>query len=135
MHSLQRLTPTLGMLLGQNATCPDKKLPLTTFNYPSMTLPVNVTETKAISVTFNRVVTNVGFPNSRYTARVASDPCLKIEVAPDTMSFKSLNETRAFTLKVTGEYPAKELNLSSSLVWSDDTHFIRNPIVIYKLLQ
>uniref|UniRef100_A0A7N0TG98 Uncharacterized protein n=1 Tax=Kalanchoe fedtschenkoi TaxID=63787 RepID=A0A7N0TG98_KALFE len=118
-----------------NATCPDKQSPPTTFNYPSLTYPINLNETKAINVVFNRAVTNVGLPNSTYTAKVVSDPRLKIEVAPETLSFKSLNETLAFTVKVTGEYPGEESILSSSLVWSDGTHVVRSPIVVYKLLR
>uniref|UniRef100_A0A7N0UJA6 Uncharacterized protein n=1 Tax=Kalanchoe fedtschenkoi TaxID=63787 RepID=A0A7N0UJA6_KALFE len=133
--TVYRNSTTLGLLLGKNAICPDKKLSLATFNYPSLTFPINLNVTKTINVTFNRIVTNVGLPNSTYTAKVVSDPHLKIEVAPDTLSFKSLNETQAFTVKVTGEYPAKEAILSSSLIWSDGTHSVRSPIVVYKLLQ
>uniref|UniRef100_A0A7N0TGR3 Uncharacterized protein n=1 Tax=Kalanchoe fedtschenkoi TaxID=63787 RepID=A0A7N0TGR3_KALFE len=133
--AVYRNTTTLESLLGKNPTCPDQTLLLTTFNYPSLTFPINLNVTKTINVTFNRIVTNVGLPNSTYTAKVVSDPHLKIEVAPDTLSFKSLNETQAFTVKVTGEYPAKEAILSSSLVWSDRTHSVRSPIVVYKLLQ
>uniref|UniRef100_A0A7N0TFY9 Uncharacterized protein n=2 Tax=Kalanchoe fedtschenkoi TaxID=63787 RepID=A0A7N0TFY9_KALFE len=131
--TVYRNSTSFGSLLGKNATCPDKKLRLTAFNYPSLTFPVGLNVSKAINVTFNRVVTNVGLPNSTYTVKVVSDPRLSIEVAPDALSFKSLNETQAFTVKVTGEYPAEEAILSSSLVWSDGTHLVRSPIVVYKL--
>uniref|UniRef100_A0A7N0UIX1 Uncharacterized protein n=1 Tax=Kalanchoe fedtschenkoi TaxID=63787 RepID=A0A7N0UIX1_KALFE len=131
--TVYRNSTTLGSLLGKNATCPDKKLSLTTFNYPSLTFPIKLNVTKTINVTFNRIVTNVGLPNSTYTAKVVSDPRLKIEVAPDTLSFKLLNETRAFTVKVVGKYPAKEAILSSYLVWSDGSHSVRSPIVVYNL--
>lgn len=83
---------------------------------------------------FTRVVTNVGLGKSTYKATVAVelDSGLKISVVPSSLSFKSLNEKKSFVVSVNGVFAKGVKTLSSSLVWSDGTHSVRSPIVVYR---
>ncbi|CAM8919489.1 unnamed protein product [Rhodiola kirilowii] len=121
---------TCHKIQGNTCQCPEQKLALVDLNYPSMTAKVNASK---VNVTFTRVVTNVGAkPIVTYNAQVTvASKNLTITVVPNTLSFKDLNEKQSFKVSVTGEYPLKEVLLSSSLVWSDGTHTVRSPIVLY----
>ncbi|CAM8916489.1 unnamed protein product [Rhodiola kirilowii] len=123
---------TCHKISGKPCECPVQKLAQVDLNYPSMTAKVNASS--VINVTFTRVVTNVGAnPTSTYNAKVTIAPTknLTITVFPNILSFNDLNEKKSFKVSVTGEYPQKEVMLSSSLVWSDGTHTVRSPIVLY----
>nr|DAD41066.1 TPA_asm: hypothetical protein HUJ06_015389 [Nelumbo nucifera] len=99
-------------------------------NYPSMGLYID--GFKAFNSNFTRTVTNVGFPNSTYKAKVTSDSTMKISVKPSVLSFKALNEKKSFVATVGGS--ALSLTHSTargSLVWSDGIHSVRSPIVVY----
>uniref|UniRef100_A0A7N0VLN5 Uncharacterized protein n=1 Tax=Kalanchoe fedtschenkoi TaxID=63787 RepID=A0A7N0VLN5_KALFE len=114
---------------GEKCQCPKDKIAPKDLNYPSMTIKLNATE--PINVSFTRVATNVGHPNSTYKADIVAAPKLTITVAPDTLSFAELNERKSFEVHVTGEFPRGEHMLSSSLVWSHGTHNVRSPIIVY----
>ncbi|KAJ6408988.1 hypothetical protein OIU84_008644 [Salix udensis] len=75
-------------------------------NYPSMAAKVAVEE--SFTIKFHRTVTNVGNANSTYKAKIFSRSSLKTKVVPEILSF-----------------------LSASLVWSDGSHSVRSPIVVY----
>uniref|UniRef100_A0A7N1A2X9 Uncharacterized protein n=1 Tax=Kalanchoe fedtschenkoi TaxID=63787 RepID=A0A7N1A2X9_KALFE len=123
---------TCHKISGEECHCPQEKTAPNDLNYPSMTkMLVNVSE--RTNVSFARVVTNVGQPNSTYKATVVAARKLKIKVVPDTLSFEGLNEKKSFQVQVTGGYPRKGKVLSSSLVWFDGKHTVRSPIVLYAL--
>uniref|UniRef100_A0A2N9IT11 Inhibitor I9 domain-containing protein n=1 Tax=Fagus sylvatica TaxID=28930 RepID=A0A2N9IT11_FAGSY len=117
-----------------NITCSEastKALPRD-LNYPSMTALVNATT--SFNVTFHRTVTNVGFANSTYKATTFTNSDVKIVVEPEVLSFKSLNEKKSFVVSVTGGpsvLPTNSSIASSSLVWSDGSHSVRSPIVLF----
>ncbi|KAI9196095.1 hypothetical protein LWI28_020987 [Acer negundo] len=114
---------------GDNSTCPkglEKESPKD-LNYPSMSTKLQ--QDTPFKITFNRTVTNVGFPNSVYTAKVSQPQNANIKVEPAVLSFKSLNEKKSFTVTVTGS--SVKPFLSSSLVWSDGKHNVRSPIVVH----
>nr|DAD41141.1 TPA_asm: hypothetical protein HUJ06_015464 [Nelumbo nucifera] len=69
-------------------------------NHPSMGLYID--GFKAFNSNFTRTVTNVGFPNSTYKAKVTSDSTMKISVKPSVLSFKALNEKKSFVVTVSG---------------------------------
>ncbi|WJX22548.1 hypothetical protein P8452_11840 [Trifolium repens] len=81
----------------------------------------------------HRTVTNVGSPNSSYTATIIPIPKIKIEVVPKLLSFKSLHEKQSFVVIVTGRANSNQTMFSSSLVWSDGTHNVKSPIIIQRL--
>ena len=87
---------------------------------------------KSFTVNFHRTVTNVGLANSTYKAEVVSPSSrLKVEVVPEVLSFKSLQEKKSFDVTVTGEGLNTSAMLSKSLVWSDGIHTVRSPIVVH----
>uniref|UniRef100_A0A7N0UJX1 Uncharacterized protein n=1 Tax=Kalanchoe fedtschenkoi TaxID=63787 RepID=A0A7N0UJX1_KALFE len=122
---------TCSKISGASSQCGENKTSLSELNYPAMTAKIN--ESTISNVSFVRTVTNVGHhPISTYKAAVfLGSEKLKITVAPDALSFNSLNERRSFRVSITGEYPQNEKIVSSSLVWSDGTHTVRSPIILY----
>ncbi|OMO66731.1 hypothetical protein COLO4_30413 [Corchorus olitorius] len=114
-----------------NSSCPpsSQNVPPKDLNYPSMTALVSSNE--SFTVNFLRIVTNVGLANSSYKAQVSPNPSLKIEVIPDILSFKSLQESKSFNVTVTGKSLEPYSMVSASLIWSDGIHRVRSPIVLH----
>ena len=99
-------------------------------NYPS--IQAKVKAVKKFTVEFPRTVTNVGPGNSTYVAKVdVADSDIKVSVKPGTLSFKSSGEKKSFIVTVSGKGLKVTSRLSASLVWSDGTHNVRSPIVVY----
>ncbi|KAJ4842344.1 hypothetical protein Tsubulata_013756, partial [Turnera subulata] len=94
-------------------------------NYPSMS--AKVSPGTSFRVVFHRTATNVGAPASTYKAQLVSSPRLKIEVVPQLLSFKSLNEKKSFSVTVSSQNLTNVME-SASLVWSDGKHSVRSPI-------
>lgn len=125
----------LRIISGENSTCTkgsSKTLPRN-LNYPTMS--AKVSETGSLKVIFQRTVTNVGTPNSTYKAKVVASPGSKlhIEVSPSALSMKSMNEKQSFTVTVSGDNIGTKQPLSANLIWSDGTHNVRSPIVVYAM--
>lgn len=119
------------LVSGENSTCPtgSGKGSPKDHNYPSM--GAKVTAMQPFTVTFNRRVKNVGLANSTYVAKLSPNSKLDIKVVPEVLSFKSLNEEKTFNVTVAGSGLPFESRASASLVWSDGTHSVRSPIVVY----
>ncbi|KAJ0979574.1 hypothetical protein J5N97_015048 [Dioscorea zingiberensis] len=118
----------LSLVTGDNSTCSSSNNgTVWDLNYPSFALSAK--EGKNFSQSFNRTVTNVGLPNSTYTATVAAPSELSVNVKPNIISFKSLGEKQTFIVKISGQ-TTKSL-LSASLVWNDGVHRVKSPIVVY----
>jgi hypothetical protein len=100
-------------------------------NYPALVILVK--PRKRFIAKIHRTVTNVGSPNSSYTATIIPIPKIKIEVVPKLLSFKSLHEKQSFVVIVTGRANSNQTMFSSSLVWSDGTHNVKSPIIIQRL--
>ncbi|KAL6275761.1 hypothetical protein ACE6H2_019362 [Prunus campanulata] len=117
------------LVSGDNSTCPtDKGSPLD-HNYPSMA--AKVTPMNPFAVKFHRRVKNVGLANSSYKATIFQDSKVEIKVVPEILSFKSLNEEKAFDVTVAGSGVPFGSQVSTKLVWFDGTHSVRSPIVVY----
>ncbi|CAN0854498.1 Subtilisin-like protease SBT4.12 [Linum grandiflorum] len=102
------------------------------FNYPSLTAALPPKSVASFSVQFTRTVTNVGSAKSTYKAQIVGGKELKIEVTPSVLTFASLNEKKSFNVSVSGgKAPSSGFFASASLIWSDGTHNVRSPIVIY----
>uniref|UniRef100_A0A6N2L3Y1 Subtilisin-like protease fibronectin type-III domain-containing protein n=1 Tax=Salix viminalis TaxID=40686 RepID=A0A6N2L3Y1_SALVM len=98
-------------------------------NYPSMAAKVAVEE--SFTIKFQRTVTNVGNANSTYKAKIFSHSSLKIKVVPEILSFKSWKEKKSFDVTISGRDLTSNPVLSALLVWSDGSHSVRSPIVVY----
>ncbi|KAH9606401.1 hypothetical protein KSS87_004623 [Heliosperma pusillum] len=117
----------------KSISCPEEVDPSPKdVNYPSMAALVADAD-KPFNVKFSRVVTNVGNSSSTYKANVISGSSIQVVVKPDTLSFKSLKESKSFDIVVTGKgIPIRSL-ATASLVWSDGIHTARSPIVVYTI--
>ncbi|KAM1027049.1 hypothetical protein PS2_039592 [Malus domestica] len=85
---------------------------------------------KSFMVTFPRTVKNVSPATSTYKAKILTGPKVDIKVVPEVLSFKSLNEEKNFNLTIVGTGLPDGSHVSAELIWSDETHSIRSPILI-----
>ncbi|KAI3909085.1 hypothetical protein MKW92_028425 [Papaver armeniacum] len=123
-----------------NSTCPISKGTTTdeqqprNLNYPSFGVLVKVG--KKMNVNFTRTVTNVGTTTpTTYKAKITtSNDKITVTVEPKVLSFSSLNEKKSFVVSVVGRGLAGSYETATaSLVWSDEVHVVRSPIVVYTL--
>ncbi|KAG4132073.1 hypothetical protein ERO13_D08G009401v2 [Gossypium hirsutum] len=122
---------SIKIIAGNNTSCPKnstKMLPRD-FNYPTLTALVPAG--KPFKVTFHRTVTNVGVARSTYNATIAALSELEIKVVPQVLSFKCLTEKMSYKVTVSGKALGGRSMASATLIWSDDTHDVRNPVVIH----
>ncbi|GAB4824462.1 hypothetical protein Ancab_007348 [Ancistrocladus abbreviatus] len=119
-------------LLGENATCPEsigEKSSPKDLNYPSMA--VFVPPSMPLKVKFCRTVTNVGSANSKYEAKVVTISEINFTATPNALPFNSLKERKSFCVTVEGKALDARMIVSASLLWSDGSHDVRSPIVVY----
>ncbi|KAM1263429.1 hypothetical protein ACFX2G_029047 [Malus domestica] len=126
------------LISGDNSTCPtgSEKGSSKDLNYPS--IAANVTPMESFAIKFSRTVKNVGLTNSTFKAKILTNSKARflpttevdIKVTPEVLSFKSLNEEKAFTVTVVGKDFPSGSHLSASLVWSDGTHTVRSPVIV-----
>lgn len=104
-------------------------------NYPSMHFQLLNMNT-IISAVFYRTVTNVGYNNSVYRAKVSSPEGLEVTVIPKVVSFSRLLQKRSFKIVLKGKFiKDRDWILSALLEWSDSyEHFVRSPILVYRPL-
>ncbi|KAI3973304.1 hypothetical protein MKX01_020679 [Papaver californicum] len=98
-------------------------------NYPSFGAHVEVG--RKVNLKFTRTVTNVGTTNSTYKVKITSDNRITVAVEPRVLSFKSLNEKKSFVVSVVAGGLGSDEIATASLVWSDEVHIVRSPIVVY----
>ncbi|KAI4305939.1 hypothetical protein L6164_029265 [Bauhinia variegata] len=123
-------TSKLRKITGDNSTCgvsPDRSL-VRDLNYPALTIRVHPLQ--PFKVSFRRTVTNVGSANSTYEADIVPSSKVIITIIPHILSFKSLKEKQSFVVTIIGEKMLVKSIVSSSLIWTDETHHVRSPIII-----
>ncbi|CAE6248261.1 unnamed protein product [Arabidopsis arenosa] len=122
---------TLKLIAGEAVTCTGKTLPRN-LNYPSMSAKLSKSKS-SFTVAFTRTVTNIGTSNSTYKSKVVINhgSKLNVKVSPSVLSMKSVNEKQSFTVTVSGSDLNPNLPSSANLIWSDGTHNVRSPIVVY----
>ncbi|CAL5345509.1 unnamed protein product [Camellia sinensis] len=99
-------------------------------NYPSMHTQV-ASGNSSISAVFYRTVTNVGYGNSVYVARVKLPKGLDVTVVPKTLSFKRRHQKKSFKVVLRGKFMNdRAWVLSALLEWSDSKHTVRSPILV-----
>ncbi|KAG6748806.1 hypothetical protein POTOM_048742 [Populus tomentosa] len=104
--------------------CPSKPISLANFNYPSITVP-NLNG----SITLSRTVKNVGSP-STYKLRIRKPTGVSVSVEPKKLEFKKVGEEKAFTVTLKGKGKAAKDYVFGELIWSDNKHHVRSPIVV-----
>ncbi|CAN7121975.1 unnamed protein product [Brassica rapa subsp. narinosa] len=123
---------TVKLISGEAVTCIGETAPRN-LNYPSMSAKLSGSKS-FFTVIFKRTVTNVGTQNSIYKSKIVLNhgSKLNVKVFPSALVFKKVNEKQSFTVIVTGSALDSKLLLSANLIWSDGTHNVRSPIVVYK---
>ncbi|RDX66765.1 Subtilisin-like protease SBT4.15, partial [Mucuna pruriens] len=125
----------IGILIGiKNFNCTSiKPAPGTDgINYPSMHIQL-LSASSRISAVFHRTVTNVGYGNSTYKAKVKAPKGLSVKVIPDTLTFTRLHQKLSFKVVLKGPpVPSETFVLSASLEWNDSRHTVRSPIIVFK---
>ena len=99
-------------------------------NYPSMYLQLK-NSTSSYSAIFYRKVTNVGSQKSTYKVTVKAPENVKVTVVPNTLAFSKLQEKKSFKVVIKGPPLKYSTSLSASLEWSDGTHMVKSPILIF----
>lgn len=126
-------TTKLRQVTGDDSVCtntePGKAWDL---NYPSFALSVE--DGQQIMGVFTRTVTNVGFPNSTYTATMYMPTSLSVNIEPSVLSFSAVGEKKSFTVKVYGPYISQQPIMSGAIMWNDGVHVVRSPLVVYNVL-
>ncbi|CAH2035945.1 unnamed protein product [Thlaspi arvense] len=130
---LNYTSKSLKLITGEAVTCTGKTLQRN-LNYPSMSAKHSGSKT-SFTMVFNRTVTNLGTPNSTYKSKIVLNQGskLSVNVTPSVLSMKSVNEKQSFTVTVSGSNLGPKLTFSASLIWSDGTHNVRSPIVVYNV--
>ncbi|KAJ9706670.1 hypothetical protein PVL29_001915 [Vitis rotundifolia] len=126
-------TSTLRLVTGDDSVCnstqPGRAWDL---NYPSFSLAVE--DGNQIMGVFTRTVTNVGSPNSTYSAWVYMPTILNVTVEPSVISFSAIGEKKSFTVKVYGPMIWQQPIMSGAIWWTDGVHEVRSPLVVYTVL-
>jgi len=80
------------------------------------------------SVTVSRRLKNVGMPGV-YRVRVQQPEGVKVSVKPNVLKFEKIGEEKGFELTMTGAVAEGQIGYGT-LIWTDDKHFVRSPIVV-----
>ncbi|KAL6556787.1 hypothetical protein OROHE_006663 [Orobanche hederae] len=124
---------TLRLVTGHKSTCanisPGRAWDL---NYPSFSLYVE--DGQEIKGTFTRTVTNVGPPKSTYRVGFDMPASISVTVRPSIMTFSAVGQTRTFTVTVTGPTISQQPIMSGTITWTDGTHIVRTPLVVYNYI-
>uniref|UniRef100_A0A452YNY3 Subtilisin-like protease n=1 Tax=Aegilops tauschii subsp. strangulata TaxID=200361 RepID=A0A452YNY3_AEGTS len=94
-------------------------------NYPSL-----IVNLLAQPITVNRTVTNVGKPNSVYTAVVDMPRDVSVTVQPPMLRFAEAKEKQSFTVTVRWAGQPSVAGAEGNLKWVSDDHIVRSPIVV-----
>ncbi|XP_068641901.1 subtilisin-like protease SBT4.3 [Aristolochia californica] len=119
------------LISGDNSSCPHGPVgTVRDLNYPAMA--VKITEGSHFSTYFLRTVTNVGSHDSTYKATISPrDSAIKVTITPDILQFSSKNDKQPFVVTISGGTLKSDSLLSFQLVWSDTSHSVSSPIVLF----
>jgi len=101
-------------------------------NYPSKA--ARVEPGKSFTLVFPRTVTNVGASGvAVYDMKILTDAAdnLTVAVEPSRLEFSAQTPKASFTVTVSGVVPAAGQVVSAAVVWSDNEHQVRSPVVVY----
>ncbi|KAM0845306.1 hypothetical protein ACQ4PT_056466 [Festuca glaucescens] len=107
-----------------------------TLNYPSIAVAFKANDSDSSTVVLRRTVTNVGAPNSTYTARVAAPGGVNVKVTPTTLAFGEFGEKKSFQVWVDASAAGKKDSANGYLVWKQQSggqgrrRTVRSPIAV-----
>jgi hypothetical protein len=105
-------------------------------NYPTMAFRADEPG-KNFTVTFPRTVTNVGAAGDAYDVKIVAEfdgaarGIAAVVVSPSRLEFSALSQKASFTVTVFGVAPAVGQVQSAAVVWYNDEHQVRSPVVVY----
>nr|CAB3452223.1 unnamed protein product [Digitaria exilis] len=126
----------LALITGSNTTvCPDGSAAgsPSDLNYPTMA--AHVEPGNNFTVSFPQTVTNVGAANDAYDVKIiiaieaAKD--IAIDVSPSRLEFSAPYQKISFTVTVSGVAPLDGQVHSAAIVWYNNEHEVRSPVVVY----
>ncbi|ERN19432.1 subtilisin-like protease SBT1.1 [Amborella trichopoda] len=129
--SLNYSSSQMAIMAGQSYTCPTQKALLPgDLNYPSFSLDFSNGGFNNSSVTYSRVVTNVGTQGSKYEARVVAPEGVVVKVDPLVLAFGKKGEKNSY--KVTFMVVSSKTKGASfgELVWVSNGYSVRSPIAV-----
>ncbi|KAG6496295.1 hypothetical protein ZIOFF_044156 [Zingiber officinale] len=77
-----------------------------------------------------RVVTNVGLPNSRHTVKVAPPAEVAVSVTPGTLPFREINERKIYTISMESVKNEQGRYAEGQLAWIHAKYKVRSPISV-----
>ncbi|KAK7390057.1 hypothetical protein VNO78_25355 [Psophocarpus tetragonolobus] len=130
--SLKYTSTQIALLSKSNFKCATKtSLRAGDLNYPSFAVLFGKSARNA-SVTFKRVVTNVGNPTNSYAVKVEEPKGVAVRVQPRNMSFRKIGEKMNY--KVTfvsyGKTTVTGSSSFGSLTWVSSKYAVRSPIAV-----
>ncbi|XP_051137991.1 subtilisin-like protease SBT3.3 isoform X2 [Andrographis paniculata] len=115
----------IDQLTGKGKSCRGSNKSVLDLNLPSITVP-NLRN----SVTVTRTVTNVGDPNSMYSAVVSPPAGTSVKVNPSHLHFSSKVREMSFTVTITTFHKVTTEYYFGSLTWTDNIHTVKIPISV-----
>lgn len=100
---------------------------ITNLNYPSITIP-NLTN----FTTVKRKVKNVGTSPTNYTVKVTPPLGVVVTVNPSVLEFEYIGEEKSFDVSFVVDeiHSNKGGYVFGSMIWSDDFHHVKSPLVV-----
>ncbi|KAI4337038.1 hypothetical protein L6164_015497 [Bauhinia variegata] len=120
---------------GRNFKCDRKKTyRVEDLNYPSFAVPLKAASGKKggsrdpVTVKYTRTLTNVGTAGTYRVSVSSQSPSVKIEVQPQLLSFRKLNEKKSYTVTFTSASRPSGTTSFAHLEWSDGKLTVGSPI-------
>ncbi|XP_035540674.1 subtilisin-like protease SBT5.3 isoform X2 [Juglans regia] len=102
-----------------------KLISLANLNYPSITIAK-----LSDSITVTRTLKNVGSPGT-YRAHIQEPSGILVIVKPESLKFMKVDEEKSFNITLmVRKATASEDYVFGRLIWSDEKHFVKSPIVV-----
>ncbi|XP_061368707.1 subtilisin-like protease SBT1.1 [Gastrolobium bilobum] len=130
--SLNYTSSQISLLSKGNFVCPKKTLlQAGDLNYPSFSVLFSTSALHA-SVTYTRVVTNVGKSQSAYEVKVEQPNGVSVTVEPRKLKFEKLGQKLSYnvTFSALGRARAVGISTFGSLIWVSDKYKVRSPIAV-----
>ncbi|WOK95929.1 CO(2)-response secreted protease-like isoform X2 [Canna indica] len=114
---------------GTNFSCPSNSSPdlISSINYPSISIAK--LESKQTMRAISRTVTNVGPPNSTYTATMDAPNGIKVKVSPERLTFTRRWMKASYQISFDAKSASKGYGYGS-LTWSDGAHTVRTVFAV-----
>ncbi|WOL10604.1 subtilisin-like protease SBT1.3 [Canna indica] len=110
-----------------NRTCKHAMASAGDLNYPAISAVFR--QRPAVTLTLQRVVTNVGPPASTYNVKVSAFKGAEVRVEPKSLRFERHNQKLSFKVSFRTISPQSAPEFGA-LTWSDGVHVVRSPVVV-----